>query len=78
MEFTKLKVELDNKKSAIDKSKETLCSKLECALCEAKKEDYLVNGQRNRSLLRKHVFVVQQLVLQTASWRAFTSKAGHF
>ena len=49
MELTKLKVELDNKKSAIDK---------------AKKEDFLVNGQRNWSLLRKHVFVVQQYCKQ--------------
>ena len=60
MELTKLKVELNNKKSTIDKSKETLCSKLECTLFEVKKEDYLVNGQRNWSLLRKHVFVLQQ------------------
>ena len=31
---------------------------------EAKKEHYLVNGQRNWSLLRKHVFAVQQYCKQ--------------
>ena len=47
----KLKVELDNKKSAIAKSKGTLCSKVECALFQA-------------SLLRKHVFAVEKYCKQ--------------
>ena len=60
MELIKLKTELDNKKSAIDKSKDTLSKKIECELFHAQKEDYLVNGQKNWSLLRKHVYAVEQ------------------
>lgn len=53
-------MELSNKKSAIDTSKDTVSRKIECDLFQMKKEDYLVNGHKNWSLLRKHVYLVEQ------------------
>ena len=69
MELTKLTAELENKKSAISKSTDTLSSKIECDLFQAKKEDYLINGQKNWSLLRKHVYAVQQYCKQNFGGR---------
>lgn len=60
MELSQLRMELSNKKSAIDTSKDTVSRKIECDLFQMKKEDYLVNGHKNWSLLRKHVYLVEQ------------------
>ena len=60
MELNKLMTELENKKAATNASKDSLSRKIERDLFQTKKTDCLVNGNKNWSLLRKHVYAVEK------------------
>lgn len=70
MELNKLREELENKKRAIDTMKDTVSIRIENDLLELNKEHYLINGQhKNWSLLRKHVYIVEQYCKQNMGGR---------
>ena len=64
MELNKLMTELENKKSAINASKDSLSCKIERELFQTKKTDYLMKCNKNWSLLRKHVYAVEKYCKQ--------------
>ena len=59
-ELSRLRSELDNKRIALDTMKEKVQNKIESELFQANRENYLLNGNKNWSLLRKHVYLVEQ------------------
>ena len=59
-EINKLVEELDSKKSAIEKVKDNVHNRIESDLFQANKTTYIVNGNKNWSLLRKHVYLVEE------------------
>ena len=56
-ELSRLRSELDIKRIALDTMKEKVQNKIESELFQANRENYLLNGNKNWSLLRKHVHV---------------------
>ena len=64
MELKKLMTELENKQSAINASKNSVSSKIESELFRFKKTDYILNGNKNWSLLRKLVYAIEQYCKQ--------------
>ena len=63
MELKKM-TELENKQSAINASKNSVSNKIESELFRLKKMDYLLNGNKNWILLRKHVYAIEQFCKQ--------------
>ena len=63
MELKKM-TELENKQSAINASKNSVSNKIESELFHLKKMDYLLNGNKNWILLRKHVYAIEQFCKQ--------------
>ena len=59
-ELSKLRSELDNKRMALATMNEKVTNKIESELFQANRENYLLNGSKNWSLLRKHVYLVEQ------------------
>ena len=59
-ELSKLRSELDNKRIALETMNEKVTNKIESELFQANRENYLLNGNKNWSLLRKHVYLVEQ------------------
>ena len=59
-ELNKLVEELDSKKSAIETMKDKVHNRIESDLFQANKTAYIVNGNKNWSLLRKHVYLVEE------------------
>lgn len=51
---------MDNKAIALETMNEKVRNKIESELFQANRENYLLNGNKNWSLLRKHVFLVEQ------------------
>ena len=59
-ELSKLRSELDNKRIASETMNEKVTNRIESELFQANREHYLLNGNENWSLLRKHVYLVEQ------------------
>ena len=55
-----LKSELENRKAACKSVKESLARRIEADLFEVNCDEYMFYGQKNWSLLRKHVHAVEQ------------------
>ena len=55
-----LKIELENRKAASKSVKESLARRIEADLFEVNSDEYMFYGQKNWSLLRKHVHAVEQ------------------
>ena len=55
-----LKSELENRKAACKSVKESLARRIEADLFEVNSDEYMFYGQKNWSLLRKHVHAVEQ------------------
>ena len=59
-ELIKLRIELQNKKSAIATNKDRISHRIESDLFQSRKEDYFINGSKNWTLLRKHTYLVEK------------------
>ena len=59
-DLCKLKQELENKKKAQETMNNNVTNRIEADLFESNREDYLLHGSKNWSLLRKHVYLVEQ------------------
>ena len=59
-ELSKLRSELDNKRMALATMNEKVTNKIESELSQANRENCVLNGSKNWSLLRKHVYLVEQ------------------
>ncbi len=59
-ELTKLQVELQNKRAAIATNKDHISNRIENELFQTRKEDYCINSNKNWTLLRKHVYLVEK------------------
>jgi len=59
-ELSKLRSEFDNKRMAVETMNDKVTNKIESELFQANRENYLVHGNKNWSLLRKHVYLVEQ------------------
>lgn len=55
-----MRSELDNKRMALATMNEKVTNKIESELFQANRENYSLNGSKNWSLLRKHVYLVEQ------------------
>ena len=60
IELNKLVEELDSKKSAIETMKDKVHNRIESDLFQANKTANIVNGNKNWSLLRKHVYLAEE------------------
>ena len=59
-ELNRLFEELESKKSAVERMKDKVQNRIESDLFEVNKAAYLVNGTKHWSLLRKHVYLVEE------------------
>ena len=59
-DLNKLVEELDSKKRAVETVKDEVSNRIESDLFHANKTEYMVNGNKNWSLLRKHVYLVEE------------------
>ena len=59
-ELNRLFEELESKKSAVERMKDKVQNRIETDLFEVNKAAYLVNGTKHWSLLRKHVYLVEE------------------
>lgn len=74
-ELSKVRSELDNKRMALATMNEKVTNKIESELFQANRENYSLNGSKNWSLLRKHVYLVEQYSKNTF-WRRDPCKEG--
>ena len=58
--FKQLTEELRNRKNAVDNVKDKQHIRIESDLLQTNRAGYMINGNQNWSLLRKHVYIVQQ------------------
>ena len=59
-ELNKLVEEFESKKSAVERMRDKVQNRIESDLFEVNEVAYLVNGYKNWSLLRKHVYLVEE------------------